>query len=133
VKTPDRALWLCGALLLCSAAWGWQEPEKPALPAGELAKAPAAAQARPNPYEGQPEAIQAGKKLFKRHCAECHGEDGRGRGKAPDLHSSGVQSASPGTLLWFLRNGNLREGMPSWSRLPEQRLWQLVSYLQTLK
>ncbi len=41
-------------------------------------------------------------------------------------------AAPPGVLFWFLKNGNLKEGMPSWSRLPDQRRWQLVTYLQTL-
>lgn len=99
----------------------------------ELGKAPAAARERLNPYAGQPEAILAGKKLFRRHCAECHGADGHGQDKAPDLRSPIIQKASPGTLFWFLRNGNLKEGMPSWSRLPDQRLWQIVTYLKTFQ
>ncbi len=98
-----------------------------------LAAAPASVAALRNPYEGQPEAILGGKKLFRRHCAECHGREGHGQGKAPDLHSAAVQNAPPGVLFWFLKNGNLREGMPSWSRLPGQRLWQLVAYLKTLR
>lgn len=98
----------------------------------ELAHVPAAAQSWRNPYEQRPDAVQAGKLLFDRHCAQCHGADGRGRGKAPDLHASPVQKAAPGTLFWFLRNGNLKEGMPSWSSLPDQQVWQLVSFLRTL-
>jgi hypothetical protein len=54
------------------------------------------------------------------------------RERAPDLHSPVVREAAPGTLFWFLKNGNLKEGMPSWSRLPDQQIWQLVSYLRTL-
>ncbi len=126
-------VWLfCLALLLaCGASLGQQNAREPNELGAELAKAPPSAAARQNPYEGQADAILAGKKLFKRHCAECHGAEGRGHGKAPDLHSPVVQNASPGTLFWFLRNGNLREGMPSWSRLPDERLWQIVSYLKT--
>ena len=132
-KNRVRALLLSGFLLAGSLARGLQESRKSEAFRSELDRAPAAARARPNPYEGHAEAVQAGKKLFKRHCAECHGEDGRGQGRAPDLRAPVIQTASPGTLFWFLRNGNLREGMPSWSRLPDQRLWQLVSYVQTLK
>jgi len=36
-----------------------------------------------------------------------------------------------GALFWFLY-GNLKHGMPSWSRLPDERRWQLVSYLKSL-
>jgi mono/diheme cytochrome c family protein len=99
----------------------------------ELRRAPISAQSLRNPYAGQNDALGAGKKLYLRHCADCHGADGRGREKAPSLYSSIIQSATPGTLFWFLRNGNLSEGMPAWSRLPDQQLWQIVTFLQTLR
>jgi mono/diheme cytochrome c family protein len=87
---------------------------------------------RKNPYEGQSDAVLAGQKLFRQHCAECHGDDARGAGHAANLRSSGVQNATPGELAWFLRNGNLAKGMPSWSGIPEERRWQIVTYLKTL-
>ncbi len=128
-------LWLlCAALLLGGAgALGGQDRGGSRNSDVRLAAAPAGVAGLRNPYEGQPEAVLGGKKLFRRHCAECHGPEGHGRGKAPDLRSAIVQNVPPGVLFWFLKNGNLREGMPSWSRLPDQRLWQLVSYLKTLR
>ncbi len=97
-----------------------------------LADAPAKVQSLRNPYAGNPEALQAGKKLFARHCASCHGADAKGHEDAPSLYSSQVQTATPGAMFWFLKNGNLRGGMPAWSKLPDQQLWQLVTYLQSL-
>jgi mono/diheme cytochrome c family protein len=97
-----------------------------------IAQAPSKARAEKNPYDDRPEAVAAGAKLFRQHCAECHGDDAHGIGHAADLHSTGVQNATPGELAWFLRNGNLAYGMPSWSGLPEQRRWQIVAYLKTL-
>jgi len=98
-----------------------------------IAKAPAKARLRPNPYEGQPEAIASGEKLYRQHCAECHGDDALGNGRrAADLRAPAVQRATPGQLAWLLRNGNLWNGMPSWSGLPEERRWQIVSYLKSL-
>lgn len=122
------------ALLLLSCAVGAAQKRKPKVQelGLELGKAPAVAKAWQNPYAGLPEAILAGKKLFERHCASCHGLEGRGQEKAPDLHAPIIASARPGVLFWFLKNGNLKEGMPSWSRLPDQQRWQLVSYLKTL-
>lgn len=99
----------------------------------KLGDAPAAARARQNPYAGVPEAALAGKKLFKQHCATCHGADGFGKGKAPGLRSSKLRTAAPGELFWFLRNGDLNQGMPAWSRLPDQQVWQLVTYLESLR
>ena len=128
-------LWpvLSALLLVCAGALSGQREQQSAVLQVPPLMAPARAALRQNPYEGQTEAVLAGRKLFRRHCAECHGPEGRGQGKAPNLHSAIVQRVSPGALFWFLKNGNLREGMPSWSRLPDERLWQLVSYLKTLR
>jgi mono/diheme cytochrome c family protein len=99
----------------------------------EIEKAPLSERQRQNPYEGQPQAIAAGQKLFRQHCAQCHGEEGHGTDRAPDLHSPSIREATPGELAWFLKNGNLRTGMPSWSRLPEQRRWQIIAFLKSLQ
>ena len=89
--------------------------------------------ARANPLAGEPEAAAAGGKLFRQHCASCHGEDAQGKGKKPGLRSDHVRGATPGELQWLLTNGSLKNGMPSWSRLPEPQRWQIVSYLKTLQ
>ncbi len=130
----NALLWLVLSALLstCAGALGGQREQQSGVLKMSSIEAPARTALRQNPYEGQTEAIAAGRKLFRRHCAVCHGSEGRGQGKAPSLHSTIVQRVSPGALFWFLKNGNLREGMPSWSRLPDERLWQIVSYLKTL-
>jgi mono/diheme cytochrome c family protein len=43
-----------------------------------LTDAPAKARARKNPFEGDPQAVAAGGKLFEQHCAECHGKNAEG-------------------------------------------------------
>jgi mono/diheme cytochrome c family protein len=98
----------------------------------EIEKAPSSERQKRNPYEGQPQAVAAGQKLFRQHCAQCHGEEGVGAERAPDLHSPPLRKATPGELAWFLKNGDLPAGMPSWARLSPQRRWQLVAYLKSL-
>jgi mono/diheme cytochrome c family protein len=98
-----------------------------------IAQAPAKARDWKNPYEGDPEAVLAGKKLYLQHCAECHGKNARSMRNAISLRTPQVQNATAGELVWFLRNGNLFHGMPSWSGLPEQRRWQIVTYLKSLR
>jgi cytochrome c oxidase cbb3-type subunit 2 len=136
MRRDPKLVFGCASVLVVGialACLGRLAAQEPAKLGNELAQAPPDASARQNPYQRQPDAVVAGKKLYRRHCATCHGAEGRGRDKAPDLHSPIIQKASPGTLFWFLRNGNLREGMPSWSRLPDQRLWQIITYLKTLE
>jgi mono/diheme cytochrome c family protein len=97
-----------------------------------LAEVPEKAREKKNPFEGDAQAVAGGAKLFERHCAECHGADGGGSKKAPSLLQQEVQQASPGTLFWILTNGVVRQGMPVWSKLPEQQRWQLVTFLRSL-
>jgi cytochrome c oxidase cbb3-type subunit 2 len=98
-----------------------------------IAQAPAKTRDWKNPYEGKSDALLAGKKLYLQHCAECHGQNARGMRNAISLRTPQVQNATPGELVWFLRNGNLFHGMPAWSGLPEQRRWQIVTYLKSLR
>jgi mono/diheme cytochrome c family protein len=95
-------------------------------------KVPEADRNRSNPFAGQADAVSAGSRLFADHCAKCHGADALGRGKRPSLRSKEVQQFADGQFFWFLRNGNLRRGMPSWSSLPEPSRWQIIAYLKSL-
>lgn len=102
-------------------------------PYAELEKAPQSARTRQNPLQGDSAAVAAGKKLFGRHCAECHGSTAQGGKKGPSLRVPEVQTETPGTLFWVLSNGVVRRGMPDWSKLPEPQRWQIVSYLKSLQ
>jgi len=95
--------------------------------------APERAAARQNPLSGKAQAAAGGKKLFLRHCAECHNIDGSGLKQAADLQLPVVQSQTDGTLFWKITNGNLPRNMPSFSNLPETQRWQIVMFLRTLK
>jgi cytochrome c oxidase cbb3-type subunit 2 len=95
---------------------------------------PAKDHARRNPLAGKPEAVTAGASLFKGHCAECHQADAGGDGKkSPSLRTPAVKSTTDGDLEWFLRQGDLRHGMPSWSSLPRAQRWAIIAYLRSLQ
>jgi len=118
------ACLLFSATLLLAAsagdgAWKFRVPDKDRM--------------RVNPYDSQSGAVAAGAKLYRQNCASCHGDDATGLSNRPSLHSERVRAASPGELEWLLKNGSMRNGMPSWSRLPEQQRWQIVSYLKSLQ
>ena len=98
----------------------------------ELTNAPEKARTRQNPFEGDPDAVRAGGKLYERHCAECHGIKAEGGKKAPSLLHGEVQQAPPGALFWVLTNGVVWHGMPVWSKLPEPQRWQIVTFLKSL-
>lgn len=127
-----RALGLTLGLTLSVSSQA-RKPKGEDGPAAELRKAPPSAQSLKNPFAGQTEAAIAGRKLYEKYCAQCHGPEASGQDRAPNLHSPAIQGAPPGSLFWILRNGRIRKGMPSWSRLPDQQIWQIVTYLQTLR
>lgn len=98
-----------------------------------LARVPPQDHERVNPYQGQPDAVAAGRRIYVDHCLHCHGEDAQGTKKRPPLRSQRVQvQATAGDLHWLLVNGNMKKGMPSWAKLPDPQLWQVISYVKTL-
>ena len=116
------ALLLFGAASLAAAShdpWIKHVPDKARL--------------RRNPFVGNADAVAAGSKLFRQHCAACHGSDAEGSKRKPPLRSGRIKKALPGELEWLLRNGCQRNGMPSWSHLPEQQRWQIVTYLKSIQ
>ena len=126
------ARWTMAAFAAASLYGADSQAADAASDTPRAGKAPWAAHRRPNPYEGNPNAVRAGHKLFARHCAECHGENGRGGRNAPPLDTHAIRRATAGELFWLLTNGRLRAGMPAWSHLPDARRWQIVAFLKTL-
>ena len=117
------ALFILGVSLLFAAAgdglWMTKVPDKQ--------------RNRENPFASRPDAIAAGAKLFRQNCATCHGGEATGMKDRPNLHSERIRAATPGELEWLLKNGSMKNGMPSWSKLPEQQRWQIVSFLKNLQ
>lgn len=83
-----------------------------------------------NPYQGKPDAAAVGRKLYGQNCAQCHGANLQGIGPAPPLDGQDVKNAKPGALFWFISTGDVTSGMPSWSGLPKNQRWQIVTFLQ---
>jgi mono/diheme cytochrome c family protein len=110
-----------GSLALAAAGTQWSH-------------VPAKDHGRRNPLGGSQDAVSAGAILYSDHCLECHKADAMGDGrKKPPLKSDRIRAVTDGDLEWFLRQGDLRHGMPSWSSLPEAQRWQIIAYLRSLQ
>ena len=103
----------------------------PDLVAQSFRNTPISAAQIKNPYAGDAQAAAGGKKLYAQNCAQCHGNNLQGMGPAPTLLSPKVKNAKPGEVFWFITNGDLNNGMPSWSQLPKQQRWQVVTFLES--
>jgi mono/diheme cytochrome c family protein len=105
-----------------------------AADASHFGGVPAKDHSRENPLAGKPDAAAAGGALYKDHCAQCHQANAQGDGKKkPSLRTEEVRSATDGDLEWFLRQGDLRHGMPSWSSLTQVQRWAIIAYLRSLQ
>ena len=87
-----------------------------------------------SPLARNPDAANAGAIIYRHHCQQCHLANGAGDGhKRPSLRSDRIRMATDGDIEWFLRQGDLTHGMPSWSGLPEMQRWQIVAYLRSIQ
>jgi cytochrome c oxidase cbb3-type subunit 3 len=87
-----------------------------------------------NPFQHDAVARQAGRKLFLAfNCAGCHG-DHAGGGMGPSLRDkSWIYGSEPAQIYDSISEGRAH-GMPAWgTMLPPQTIWQLVTYLQSLR
>jgi mono/diheme cytochrome c family protein len=87
---------------------------------------------RTNPLASRLDAAAGGQKVYGQRCSTCHGNDGRGTSRAPNLTAPDVQAQTDGALFWKIGSGNTHGGMPSFSFLPEAQRWQLVLHLRVL-
>jgi cytochrome c oxidase cbb3-type subunit III len=76
----------------------------------------------------------AGKRTFASTCANCHGLDGRGGERAPDIaERPRVQQLSDAQLFKIIENGIPETGMPAFHSLPSPTIKAIVIYLRTLQ
>ena len=95
--------------------------------------APDWAKATKNPLAGQKAAIEAGHTAYTQNCGACHGVNGAGTGNIPALAKKAVQSATDGEIFWFISKGDISNGMPAWDKLPEEKRWQIITYVKSLR
>jgi len=93
--------------------------------------APDSALSAKDPLADDGSAALAGQKIYLEKCAVCHGTNRQGTGNVPPLTHGGVDAAPDGAIFWYITQGDLKNGMPSWASLPEQQRWQLVRYLKS--
>jgi cytochrome c oxidase cbb3-type subunit 3 len=89
---------------------------------------------RPGPYTGDPVGQVQGRELFVRYnCSGCHGGRGGG-GMGPSLRDKDwIYGSSDADIFDSISQGRAH-GMPAWgTRVPEQQLWKLVAYIDSMR
>lgn len=94
---------------------------------------------RRNPLTPAPDVVDAGRALYMRYCAFCHGAAGRGDGPAAkalvpppiDFHGLEARGMSDGKLFGYITEGVRGTAMPGWGRvLSEEQRWQIVTFIR---
>ncbi|MBM3755188.1 MAG: c-type cytochrome [Acidobacteria bacterium] len=85
-----------------------------------------------HPSIGKPEAIAAGAKLFMGSCAGCHGPDGGGGARGPNLVRRSLwHPLSDDAIFQVIRKGVPNAGMPP-TALADDQTWNLVAFIHSL-
>jgi mono/diheme cytochrome c family protein len=87
------------------------------------------------------DAASAGADVFHTNCEACHGPQGHGDGPAgqaldPKPRNLAQLQASAGDdfLYWRIHEGKPGTSMVAWKGiLTDEQIWQVVSFLRTLK
>jgi len=75
-----------------------------------------------------------GSQLFAANCSGCHGLDGRGTQRAPDIANDGkLQRASDSEIVKIVREGISGAGMPAFRGLGDANIRALVRQLRALQ
>jgi mono/diheme cytochrome c family protein len=106
---------------------------------------PADYASKTNPLAGNADAVAKGKDQYSALCLACHGEKGLGDGPAgaalspkPANLQTAAKETSDAFLFWRISEGGamdpFKSSMPAQKGvLKEEQIWQMVSYIKTLK
>jgi cytochrome c oxidase cbb3-type subunit 3 len=90
----------------------------------------------PNPFLGNPEAIEGGRDIYNRTCTACHGADGAGGEMGPPLGAPARRYAQGADAQIFdaIKNGIPATPMPPFgNRLADTDIWKLTAYIRGLR
>jgi cbb3-type cytochrome c oxidase subunit III len=95
-----------------------------------------------NPVAADAASIAAGKQVYEKNCANCHGQTGAGDGKmGAELNpkpsnltdAEWKHGSSDGEIFAVIKDGVKGTGMKSFnSKLTEHQIWDVINYIRTL-
>jgi len=85
-----------------------------------------------NPLTGDPAAIKEGSSLFRANCSPCHGLNGGGGGRGPNLRSGlWIHGGSDAAIFRTISQGVAGTEMPA-NSFEDSEIWALVAYLRSV-
>ena len=150
VQLPSSALFYTFILLFNCANTVYADinlsPSSECTQPRFIGQAPSEIHQSKNPLEDNKSNLKSGKKLYLYkskpvQCFHCHGKTGDGKGSMaeffkPPLRNFAcvetVNGVPDGQLFWIIENGLPGTSMPSFKKLSDNQIWQLVLYLRHL-
>jgi mono/diheme cytochrome c family protein len=133
---------LAAAVPVALAARDPQQHQHPAThPEGGAHRHPAAAKLK-NPVAADNASIAAGRQIYDKQCAGCHGDSGKGDGamgeelnpKPADLADADWKHGSTdGEIFVVIRDGVRNTGMRPYARkMTAHQMWDVINYLRSI-
>jgi len=130
------AICILAATLMAWAAWtprGARAQEKQQSASNEARK-------MKNPVPSDAESIEAGRKIYQRNCAGCHGPGGKGDGSM--ALSGGTPSdltddvwdhgSTDGEIFVVIRDGVSADMLGYKDKLAEKQIWQVINFIRSI-
>ena len=93
-----------------------------------------------NPVPSDDQSIDAGRKLYQRHCAGCHGPQGKGDGgmalsggtPADLTDDTWDYGSTDGEIFVVIRDGVSSDMQGYKEKLGEKEIWQVINFIRSL-
>jgi len=135
-----RALLFLSAVLLVTFGAALAQQKDNSQSEAAPAPIPAADVEKKNPVKPTPEGLADARKLYKYHCAMCHGENGDGQGDlAESMHlqlsnwhnPESISKYTDGALFYIITNGRGKMVGGEGDRTKEEVRWNLVNLVRS--
>ncbi|HMG35866.1 MAG TPA: c-type cytochrome [Blastocatellia bacterium] len=93
-----------------------------------------------NPLTGDAATVEAGKKIYQRNCAGCHGPGGKGDGSM--ALSGGTPSdltddvwdhgSTDGEIFMVIRDGVSSDMLAYKGKLTDEQIWQVITFIRSI-
>ena len=138
IRDAFFVVMLTAALPIALAA---RDPQEHQHPTGGAHRHPAAANLK-NPVAANEASVSAGRQIYDKQCAGCHGDTGKGDGAMGEelnpkpanlVDADWKHGSSDGEIFVVIRDGVKNTGMKPYGRkMTTHQIWDVVNYLRSM-
>jgi len=138
IRDAFFVVMLTAALPIALAA---RDPQEQQHPTAGAHRHPAAANLK-NPVAANEASVSAGRQIYDKQCAGCHGDTGKGDGAMGEelnpkpanlVDADWKHGSSDGEIFVVIRDGVKNTGMKPYGRkMTTHQIWDVVNYLRSM-